>query len=239
MRIAVINPNATGSMTDTIAAAARRAAGDGTQIVASTNDAGPASIEGPVDGALAVPGLLALIAGAERDGADACVIACFDDTGIDAARSIATGPVIGIGEAAAHVASLVSRRFCVVTTLACSVPILEDNLRRSGLSRLCASVRACDIPVLGLEADPGTASERISAEIAASIADDGAEAIVLGCAGMADFAAALSRTHGLPVIEGVAAAVKLAEAIVALGVKTSKRGAYAPPREKPGGFEIA
>ncbi len=236
MRIAVVNPNASRSMTDTIAAAAKRVVGEGTEIVAYTNEAGPASIEGPVDGALAVPGLLTLIAEAERDGARACVIACFDDTGIDAARSIASGPVIGIGEAAAHVASLVSRRFSVVTMLACSVPIIEDNLKRSGLWEICAKVRASEIPVLALEADPDAANVRISAEIAASITEDGAEAIVLGCAGMADFAATLSRAHGLPVIEGVAAAVKMAETLVALGVKTSKRGAYAPPRAKPGGF---
>ena len=236
MRIAVVNPNATQSMTATIAAAARRAASAGTEIVALTNESGPASIEGPVDGALAVPGLLALIAAAERDGARACVIACFDDTGIDAARSIANGPVIGIGEAAAHVASLVSRRFSVITTLACSVPILEDNLKRSGLHEMCGRVRACEIPVLALEADRDAANARISAEIAATIVEDGAEAIVLGCAGMAEFAASLAKAHGLPVIEGVGAAIKLAEALVALGITTSKRGAYAPPRVKAGGF---
>ena len=236
MRIAIVNPNATRSMTETIAAAARRAASPVTQIAAFTNGDGPASIEGPVDGALAVPGLLRAIAKAEADGADAFVIACFDDTGLDAARSIATGPVIGIGEAAAHVASLLSRRFSVVTTLACSLPILEDNLKRSGLFALCGKVRASDIPVLALEADPAAANARISAEIAAAMAEDGAEAIVLGCAGMADFAAELSAEHGLPVIEGVAAAVKLAETLVGLGLKTSKRGAYAPPRQKPGGF---
>ncbi|HDZ74575.1 MAG TPA: aspartate/glutamate racemase family protein [Aurantimonas coralicida] len=239
MRIAIINPNSTRSMTETITVAARAIAAPGTDIIARTNDTGPASIEGYVDGALAVPGLLAAIAAAERDGAAAHIIACFDDTGLEAARSVAKGPVIGIGEAAAHLASLVARRFAVVTTLACSVPIIEDNLRRHGLGARCCGVRASDLSVLSLDADPDAANARISEEVAAAIVDDGAEAIVLGCAGMADFAAALAYRHGVPVIEGVSAAVKLAEALIALGLQTSRLGGYAPPRAKPGGFQLS
>ena len=236
MRISIVNPNSTRSMTETIALAARQAAARGTEILAYQNDAGPVSIEGHVDGALAVPGLLHALAIAERDGADAHIIACFDDTGLDAARSILQGPVIGIGEAAARMATLVARRFSVVTTLSVSVSILEDNLIRAGLSSLCASVRASELPVLALEADPEAANIRISEEIARAIDEDGAEAIVLGCAGMAEFAASLSERHGVPVIEGVSAAVKLMEGAAALGLKTSKRGGYAVPGRKHQGF---
>lgn len=236
MRISIVNPNSTRSMTETIALAARHAAARGTEILAYQNDAGPVSIEGHVDGALAVPGLLHALAIAERDGADAHVIACFDDTGLEAARSILKGPVIGIGEAAARMASLVARRFSVVTTLSVSVPILEDNLARAGLSGLCASVRASELPVLALEADPEAANGKISDEIARAIDEDGAEAIVLGCAGMAGFAAELSERHGVPVVEGVSAAVKLMEGAVTLGLKTAKRGGYAPPSPKDQGF---
>ncbi|MBO0905425.1 aspartate/glutamate racemase family protein [Jiella sonneratiae] len=236
MRISIVNPNSTRSMTETIALAARQAAARGTEILAYQNDAGPVSIEGHVDGALAVPGLLHALAIAERDGAEAHVIACFDDTGLEAARSVLAGPVIGIGEAAARMATLVARRFSVVTTLSVSVPILEDNLQRAGLSDLCASVRASDLPVLALEADPEAAERTISAEIARAVAEDGAEAIVLGCAGMAGFAQALSQEHGVPVVEGVSSAVKLMEAAVALGLKTAKRGGYAAPRLKDRGF---
>lgn len=237
MRIAIVNPNATSSMTDTAAAAARRVVSPGTEIVAFTNAEGPASIEGAVDGALAVPGLLATIVRAEREGADAHVVACFDDTGLDAARSLAAGPVVGIGEAAAHLASLVSRRFAVITTLSCSVPILRDNLQRNGLWAQCCGVFASEVAVLELEADREAANVKISAGIERAIREDGAEAVVLGCAGMADFAALLSQRHGLPVIEGVAAATKLAETLVMLGVRTAKRGAYAPPSRKAQGLK--
>ena len=238
MLIHLVNPNTTVTMTEKIAAAARSAASVGTEIVAATSAEGPESIEGFFDGAMSLPGLLAEIhrcdaATSTHGGAvDAHIIGCFDDTGLDAARALARAPVIGIGEAAYHAASWVAGRFSVVTTLSRSIPVLEQNLRRYGLACRCCSVRAANIPVLALEKPNGAVRERISAEISAALREDRAEAIVLGCAGMADFAASLSEHHGVPVIEGVTTAVKLAEALVALGLKTSKIGGWASPLPK-------
>ncbi|MDQ2083978.1 aspartate/glutamate racemase family protein [Xanthobacteraceae bacterium Astr-EGSB] len=236
MRIHVVNPNTTTSMTAKIAAAARAVAAAGTTIVASQPEFGPASIEGYYDEAFAVPGLLARIAEAETAGpdapVDAHVIACFDDTGLDAARALARAPVIGIGEAAFHLASLIAGKFSVVTTLARSIPAIEHNLVRYGLAARCARVRAAEVAVLSLEEPGSPARERIEAEIETAKRDDGAEAIVLGCAGMTDLAASLSDTHRLPVIDGVAAAVVLAEGLVRLKFTTSKLGGYAPPLPK-------
>jgi allantoin racemase len=232
VRIHIVNPNTTVSMTEKIAAAARNVAAVGTEIVEGTSRSGPASIEGYVDGALSVPGLLREIADRESDGVDAHIIACFDDTGLDAARTLGRAPVVGIGEAAYHLASLVAGRFSVVTTLSRSIPVLEDNLLRYGLARRCAKVRAAEVPVLALEDPTSPARDRISAEIAAALREDRAEAIVLGCAGMADLCHALAHEHGVPVIEGVGAAVKLAESLIAIGLKTSKTGGWATPHAK-------
>jgi allantoin racemase len=201
--------------------------------VAATSANGPISIEGFFDGALSLPGLLAEIQAGEGAGVDAHVSACVDDTGLDAARALAKAPVIGIGEAAYHLATLVAGRFSVVTTLPRSVPVLEQNLMRYGLAFRCASVRAAGVPVLELEKPGSPARARISAEIAAAIADDRAEAIVLGCAGMVDLAAEMAAEHGVPVIEGAGAAVKLAEALVGLRLLTSKTGGWATPTAKP------
>lgn len=232
-RIHVVNPNTTRSMTDRIGQAARSIAAPGTEILLTQPDMGPVSIEGYYDEAYAVPGMLARIAEAERAGVAGHVIACFDDTGLDAARCIATAPVIGIGEAAFHAASLVAGKFSVVTTLSRSIPAIEHNLTRYGLIARCVKVRACDVPVLELENPLSNAAQLISAEIESAKAEDRAEAIVLGCAGMADLATALSSKHGLPVVDGVAAAVGLVEALARMGLKTSKRGGYAAPRAKP------
>jgi allantoin racemase len=232
MRLLVVNPNTTASMTAKIGAAARAVAAAGTEILAVNPSAGPVSIEGFYDEAFSVPGLLEEVAKGEAIGVDAHIVACFDDTGLEAARCLAAAPVIGIGEAAFHVASLLAHRFSVVTTLSRSIPAIENNLLRYGLERRCARVRASEIPVLDLEKPGSDAEGRIGAEIARALAEDGAEAIVLGCAGMADLAARLSAAHGVPVVDGVAAAVKLAEGLAALGLRTAKTGGYAFPRRK-------
>src|SRR6267154_1853897 len=233
MRILVVNPNTTVAMTETIGRAARAVAAPGTEIIAVNPPDGPVSIEGYYDEAFSVPGLLAEIAKGEAAGVSAHVIACFDDTGLEAARSLASAPVIGIGEAAFHLASMLGHRFSVVTTLSRSIAAIETNLMKYGLAGRCAKVRACEVPVLALDDPASNASALISAEIERSKREDGAEAIVLGCAGMADLAARLSEKHSLPVIDGVASAVKLAEAFGALGLKTSKIGSYAAPQPKP------
>src|SRR5215468_10864388 len=144
MQILVINPNTTASMTRKIGAAAAAAASAGTVATAANPTSGPASIEGYFDEALSVPGLLDEIRNAPD--MDAYVVACFDDTGLDAARCATTAPVVGIGEAAFHLASLIAGVFSVVTTLSRSVPAIEQNLVRYGLAGRCRKVRAADVP---------------------------------------------------------------------------------------------
>jgi allantoin racemase len=232
VEILVVNPNTTVSMTEKIGVAAALAASHGTRITAVTPATGPESIEGYYDEALALPGLLAEIAKGEARGVDGHVIACFDDSGLDAARALARAPVVGIGEAGFHAASLIAGTFSVVTTLGRAVPAIQHNLVRYGLASRCARVRAVEVPVLALE-DPATgARARIEAEIERAKCDDRAEAIVLGCAGMAGLAPDLSTRCGLPVVDGVAAAVALVEALAHLGLRTSKLGGYAPPLPK-------
>jgi allantoin racemase len=230
MRILVVNPNTTASMTRMLQAAAARLAAPGSEVTAVNPDFGPASIEGYYDEAFAVPGLLSEIA--KAPDADAYIVACFDDTGLDAARCTTTAPVVGIGEAAFHIASLIAGKFSVVTTLSRSISAIEHNLVRYGLASRCARVRASEVPVLALEEPGSMARAKLSAEIARAVAEDGCEAIVLGCAGMADLSQSLAAEHGLPVVEGVAAAVKLCEGLVSLGLRTSKRGGYATPLPK-------
>jgi allantoin racemase len=218
-------------MTGTIARAARGAASSSTEILAATSKMGPASIEGFYDEALSVPGLLAEIAEGERAGAQAAIIACFDDTGLDAARCMAAVPIVGICQAAVATAGFLAQRISVVTTLERSRVPIEHLMHRYGMAGR-VRVRAADVPVLALEDPRSGALEKLRRQIEQALEDDHAEAIVLGCAGMAELAANLSRDYGVPVIDGVSAAVRQAEALVALGLATSKRGTYAPPVAK-------
>ena len=227
MRILVVNPNTTAGMTANIAVAARRIAAPGTEIVALTSPHGPASIEGYYDEAMSLAGLLQAVR--EAEDYDAVIIACFDDTGLDALRCLTDKPVVGIGEAGYRMAAMLCNKFSVVTTLARSVPALEHNLMRYGMDRQCQRVRSSEVAVLELEHANPDAYKKIEDEIGRAIAEDRAEAIVLGCAGMADLAAAMSERFGVPVLDGLACAVGLCESMVRLGLRTSRLGGYAPP----------
>lgn len=231
MRIRVINPNTTDSMTATIGKAARAVAGPGTLIEAVTSSMGPASIESHYDEALSVPGILASIAHGETQTVDGYVIACFGDPGLDAARELARGPVVGIAEAAMHAASFLGRGFSVVTTLGRTTGRARDLAEHYGMSRFCLGVHACEIPVLDLETDPG-AQAAITQVCREALERDNSDAIVLGCAGMADLCAAISGRIGVPVVDGVAAATVLVQSLVTLGLITSTRNEFAPPPPK-------
>ena len=231
MLIRVVNPNTTESMTAAIGASARAAAGPGTRVEAVTPAMGPASVESHYDEALSVPGLLAEIARGEADGADGYVVACFGDPGLDAARELATGPVVGIAEAAMHAATMLGRGFSVVTTLGRTAGRARDLAEHYGFGRACRGVHACEIPVLDLETDPG-ARATVTEAARAALARDGSDVVVLGCAGMADLCAHISAEVGAPVVDGVAAGTAFVEGLVRIGLATASRGEWAPPRPK-------
>lgn len=183
MAIVIINPNSTASMTEAMVTAARQAAPE-LAFEGWTSDKGPASIQGPEDGAAATPPLLELITRASEQGADGIIIGCFDDTALREAAQIARCPVVGLGQAAYHYAALRNWRFSVVTTLSVSVPVLEANIANEGLSGHLGQVRASDVPVLALEADPALSGEIIKREALSAEREDEVQAVILGCAGM-------------------------------------------------------
>ena len=213
MKIVYINPNATRAMTDGIVATAR-AALPGAEITGMTNADGPAAIEGAADGDAAVPGMLTRLEAAQAAGADAVVIACFDDTGLAEAQARAACPVLGIGQASFVMAALLGRRFSVVTSLPVSIPVIEENIARQGFAQNCVSVRASGLPVLTIDAGAPETLDRIAATIEATAREDGAACAVLGCAGMAPLKPALETRTRVPLIDGVAASALLARAAV-------------------------
>ncbi|MFN5997036.1 MAG: aspartate/glutamate racemase family protein [Paracoccaceae bacterium] len=215
MRLTVINPNSTVSMTDKAVTAARNAA-PGSTVVGVTCHRSPPAIQGPEDDAICRPFVLEEVAKAAKNGADAIIIACFDDPALDQARASVSVPVLGIGEAGFHAAMLLAWRFSVVTTLPVAIPTLEENLSHYGMAGACSKVRAAGVKVLDLEDETSGAVAKVSAEIARAKAEDGVGAIVLGCAGMADLAARFEAEHGLKVIDGVGAAAAFASALVTL-----------------------
>jgi allantoin racemase len=193
---------------------------------------GPVSIEGHYDEAISVIGLLDEIRKGEAEGIDGYVIACFGDPGLLAARELASGPVIGIAEAAMHYASMITTNFSMMTTLERTCVIARHLAEAYGMSRFCRSVRGTDLAVLDLERPESDARRIITEECRRALDEDGSGAIVLGCAGMADLCNDIAHAIGAPVVEGVGAAVKMVEGLVSLGLRTSKKGDLARPLPK-------
>ena len=216
-KICIINPNTTRAMTQKIDLTAKKFASADTEIVSVEPNVGPESIEGFYDEAFCIPGLVEEIE--KHSDADSYIIACFDDTGLDVIRSITEKPVIGIGEAAYHIATMVAGNFTVITTLSRSIRPLTHNLKKYGLFENCVKVTAIEVPVLDLENISNENLDKLNKGIQDTKENDNAEAIILGCAGMADLAKNLETKHKVPVIEGVSSAVVLAESLVNLKIK--------------------
>jgi allantoin racemase len=215
-------------MTDKIHEAACAAASRGTEIVTRAPSGNPASIEGYYDEARAAVGVLEEIARAEKEGADGFVIACFGDPGLLAARELARGPVVGIAEAAMHVASFISDGFSIVSMPARALTGMQRLVAAYGMEQRCRRIRMIDMPVLALEEHDFDAHAVIAEECAKAVREDLADCVLLGCAGMADLATDITARIGAPAIDGVAAAVKMVESLVSLGLKTCKRTGYGP-----------
>lgn len=205
--IVLINPNSTTAMTDAMVETASNA---GVVLEGWTSLDGPPAIQGPADGEACIPPLLELVRKASDAGAKAIIIGCFDDTGLNLARDIASCPVIGIGQAAYHMAVLSGRRFSVVTTLDVSVPILENNIHAYGFTSQLARVRASGVPVLDLETDPVGTAPVVVGEIERAATEDKVDVVVLGCAGMVHIPAYFSDEGSVRLIDGVTSAAQLA-----------------------------
>lgn len=206
--IVIINPNSTHSMTTAMVATAHKVAPEA-QVVGWTSAGGPPAIQGEQDGNAAIPPLLELVKKADEAGARAIIIGCFDDTGLHDARALATCPVIGIGQAAYHLASLFGQRFSVVTTLDVSVPVLSANVSDYGLDKNLGRIRASGVPVLALEDDRANATEKVKAEIRAAVREDNINSVVLGCAGMVHIVEE-GDDISIKLVDGVQAAVRFA-----------------------------
>ncbi|MGW6903986.1 MULTISPECIES: aspartate/glutamate racemase family protein [unclassified Streptomyces] len=230
MRIVVTNCNTTQEMTEEIVRGARAAAGPGTTVLGLTPTWGPESAEGWLDSYLSAAAVMDALRTYEGPAYDAVVMAGFGEHGREGVRELVDVPVVDITEAAAHLACLLGRRYGVVTTLERSCGQIEDSLETAGVGRNCVAVIGTGLGVLELESGERTESAFLAA--AERARDAGAEVLVLGCAGMTGLQRAVGEKLGVPVVDGVAAAVKLAESLVGLGLTTSRVGGYAKPLVK-------
>ncbi|PIE80413.1 MAG: Asp/Glu/hydantoin racemase [Chloroflexi bacterium] len=234
MRILIINPNTSEEFTGRIQSIVDQYAFPGTMAVAMNPATGPRSIESIYDELLSASGTLELAINC-LDDFDAFVIACYSDhPTIYALREITNKPVLGIAEASMYVACMLGYKFSIVTTNEAWEPLLWDAVRHYGLAERCASVRSTRLPVLALEAaSPEETHNLILKTAQQAVAQDDAEVICLGCAGMAGMDKTLQNELNIPVLDGVVCALKLLEGFVGYGVLTSKKRTYVQPGHKP------
>ena len=233
MKILVINPNTSQSMTDHIRQSLIPIKRQDTELAVTCPDKGPETIESAYDEAYAVPPTLDLVKTANKEGFDAVILACFSDPGLHAAREISDIPVVGIEESSFHVAAMLGAKFSIMTPRKARIPAKEEETHVRGMGHFLASVRSLDLSVAETDSDPQLTKRRVFEEATKAVVEDGAEVIILGCAGMAGYAEEIEEKLKVKVIDPTAVALKIAEAIVDLGLTHSKVGFYATPPEKP------
>jgi len=237
--IYIINPLTDEEFKEMTLREVEPAASPETQLLVVSIDKGPASIECRYDEVLASPYVVKKVREV-ADKADAIIINCFGDVGVDAAREVTDVPIIGPGSSSMALAQLLGHNFSVVTVLSRLAPLIEKIAAELGTTKL-TSVRAVDIPVLELEDRPKTVA-KLTKESVRAIEDDGAHVIVLGCTGMAGLADQLKHEladqgYNIPVVDPLVFALKLAEILVDMKISQSRLTYPLPPEKERTGCD--
>ena len=230
MKLLVINPNSSETVTSAIMESAQRAASAGPELVPITTKGGTRNIDSAFGDYLSGSYMIRTCLDAVPvHRPDAVVLAGFGRVGIDALKEALTIPVVSISEASMAVACLLGHRFTTLTMLQQFIPYQQDLVRYYGFEAKCASVRAINVNVEQCVTDRERTLAELSAEIRNIVEQDRAEVVILACAGLCGYDRDLSKLAGVPVLDPVAVAVKVAESLVGLGLSQSKIRKFAHP----------
>ena len=232
MKILVLNPNTSKMVTERVAAVVLSVARADTQVEVAQIPHGPESLESYYDESLAAPYILEAVKNANQQGFDAVILAAFCDPALEAVKEISQVPVYGIEEAAFSTALLLGNKFGILTEKKHKEAVKMQHVRKHGLEQRFAGVRALNMGVLEIAADPEKVKIKGISVCRQLIEEDGAEVIILGCASMAGYNQEMEDALGVPVLDPVAVAFKVVEGLTELGVHHSKIGLYATPAPK-------
>jgi len=172
---------------------------------------------------------------AEAEGCDGVIVYCFGEPGLLLAKERLTIPVVGISEASVHFASMLGKRFSVITvgpSPEISIGYLEDNLERYDLAHKCASIRVAVMEILDLMGDPEHEAQLVLEEAKKAVEEDGADTIVLGCGSMLGMDKRITNELGVPVVVPGIASLKVCEDLIEMGLAQSKRFFALPPEKE-------
>jgi allantoin racemase len=232
MRILMINPNTSAAVTNLIATTARAAASAGTEIVAVHAKVGVPYISTRAEAQIGGQAVLELLA-EHSPGCDAVVVAAFGDPGLGGARELSPVPVVGMAEAAMLTSCMLGRRFAIVTFASALAPWFREIVDYHGLTGRLAGIRTLE----GSFASVATVQdekEALLVDLACrAVAENDADVVILAGAPLAGLAARVADRIPVPVVDGVAAAVKQAEALAALKPRKATVGTFRKPDLKP------
>ena len=230
MRILLLNPNTTQAVTGLLLAAGQPAAAAGTELIPLTAARGVPYIatraEAQIGGAVA----LEMLAEHHRR-ADGAIIAAFGDPGLMGARELFDFPVVGMAEAAMLTACMLGRRFAILTFAVALEPWYQECGDYNGMAGRCAGVFCLDEPFRDIDSVAAEKSSKLIALSERAIAA-GADVCILGGAPLAGLAAQIAGDARLPLVDGVAAAVKQAELLAALRPRKAQAGTFRRPGPK-------
>jgi Asp/Glu/hydantoin racemase len=232
MRLLIINPNISESVTALIEAEARRTAAPGTEITMKTAPFGVAYIETRFE-ALIGAYATAQVAAEHVEGHDAVIVAAFGDPGLGGLREALPVPVLGLSESALASACLLGHRFSIVAISQRISAWYREVVEANGLIGRLASIRALDQPLAGIGSVQADHAQALRALCERAVTEDGAEVIILAGAPLAGLARAVRGELPVPVVDGVSSAVRHAETMVALSPGKARSGSFAPPPVKP------
>jgi Asp/Glu/hydantoin racemase len=231
MKLLVINPNISDDVTVLIESEALRSAGPGTELVVRTAGHGVEYIETRFESLIAA-GAVAEIIAEHADGVDGVVVAAFGDPGMPALKELADVPVIGITEAALCAAALQGHRFSIIAISDRIRPWYLDCVERFGLGGRLASIRSINESLNAIGSVQQDFKETLLALSRQAVAEDGADVVILAGAPLAGLARELRGQIPVPVVDGISAGIRMAEAVVGLQSGLHRAGAFAPPPVK-------
>ena len=222
MKILCINPNSSLEVTEAIKEICKNYALPNTEVEVKFIKEAPRGIESYLDAVISEKYLLEKFK-KWKEEYDGFIIACHSDIGVDLLRELTDKPVIGIGEASMLFALPLGHKFSILSLKRKKVPQKEDLVKKYGLENRCASIRETG---LGVIANYREKREKLIQEGEKAVKEDGAEVLILGCAGMAGLDKEIEKVVGVPVIDGVVSALLIMESFIRYGVNTSKVGKY-------------
>lgn len=229
MKLLLINPNRTQAVTDAVLAAARTAARPGTELLAVTGRQGPAIIASRAENALAQQEVLELAAQHAAE-VDAIVLGVSLDSALWACRELFDVPVVGMTEAGLLMGATLAGRVGVLTYGARMAPLYRELVEQHGLAARLAGIETLEVTPQQTFETPLRVQEAVLAGIERLVLRDGAEAVLLAGAAMASMAPVLQPRASVPLLDGVACAVALAQARVDLALPAARAGSLAPLR---------